>query len=87
MFSQVIRMWEVPELEINVKNLPQNATLEKSFIMLTSSDKWHLGLEWTIKGHTGRYFASILECSSLQELLDKLPEEHFYLKTDLSSFG
>ena len=87
MFSQVIRVWEIPELEIKVENLPQNATLEKTFIMLTSSDKWHLGLELTIKSHTGCYLAPILECSSLQELLDKLQEEHFYLKADLSSFG
>ena len=85
-FSQSFRVWKVPELELKIENLPENATIENALIMLTSASKWHLGVEWTIEGHTGYYFGSLLECSSLQELLDKLPEEHFYLKGDLSAF-
>lgn len=85
-FSQSFRVWKVPELELKIENLPKNATIEKVLIMLTSADKWHLGVEWTVKGHTGYYFGSILECSSLQELLNKLPKEHFYLKGDLAAF-
>lgn len=85
-FSQSFRIWKVPELELKIENLPKIATIGKTLIMLTSDGKWHLGVEWTVEGHTGYYFGSILGCSSLQELFDKLPQEHFYLKGDLAAF-
>lgn len=72
--SQSIRLWTIPGLHLKIDNLPKNATIMKTLVMLTPSDKWNVGLEWTVEGHTGYYFASIAEYSSLQELLDNLPE-------------
>ena len=72
--SQCIRIWTIPDLHLKVENLPENATIQKTLVMMTSAGKWNVGLEWTVEGDTGNYFASIAECSSLQELFNKLPE-------------
>ena len=72
--SQSIRVWTIPGLQIKVENLPKDATIQETLVMMTSADKWIVGLKWTIEGHTGDYIASIAEFSSLQELFNNLPE-------------
>ena len=72
--SQSIRVWSIPGLRLKIENLPENAIVKKTTVMMTSSGKWIVGLEWNAEGDTGDYIAKIAEYSSLQELLDKLPE-------------
>ena len=72
--AQGVRIWRVPGIRIKPENLPQNATIQNTFVMQSFNDNWYAGLEWVVEGHSGIYMTSILECSSLQELLDKVPE-------------
>ena len=72
--SQSIRVWSIPGLHLKVENLPENASINKTLVMLTSSGKWVVGLEFNVEGHTGDYITNIAEFSSLQELLDNLPK-------------
>ena len=72
--SQRIRVWSIPGLRIKVDNLPEKATVQKTFVMLTSNGNWQVGLELTVEGETGESILLVLKCSSLQELLDKIPE-------------
>ena len=74
--SQSTRVWDIPDLHIKVDNLPEKATVQKTFVMMTLNGNWHAGLKWTVEGETGEYMKVLLSCSSLQELLDKMPE-HF----------
>jgi len=84
--EQNIRIWDIPGLHIKVEYLPENATIQKAFAMLSSSGNWHAGISWTVEGHTGTYMASIVKCASLQELLDKVPE-FFELDGNLDIFA
>ena len=72
--SQRIRVWNIPGLHVKVDNLPEKATVQKTFVMMTSNGNWQVGLEYTVEGETGKYIGLVLKCSSLQELLDKMPE-------------
>ena len=73
-FTQSTRVWNIPGLHLMIENLPENATTTKTLVMLTSSGKWIVGLEFNIEGHTGDYITNIAEFTSLQELFDNLPE-------------
>ena len=72
--SQRIRVWSIPGLRVKVDNLPENATVKKTLIMMTSNGNWMLGFTCTIEGETGEDLVFGPKCSSLQELLDKAPE-------------
>ena len=72
--SQSIRVWSIPGLRLKVENLPENASINKTLVMLTSAGKWVIGLVFNVEGHTGDYITNIAEFSSLQELFDNLPE-------------
>ena len=72
--TQSIRVWSVPGLHIKIENIPENAIINKTLVMMTSSGKWVIGLELNVEGHTGDYITNIAEFSSLQELFDNLPE-------------
>ena len=72
--SQSVRIWRIPGFHVKTESLPQNATIQNTLVMLSSDGNWHAGLEWVVEGHSGFYMTSVLKCSSLQELLDKVPE-------------
>ena len=72
--SKRIRVWNIPGLHVKVDNLPEKATVQKTFVMMTSNGNWLAGISCTIEGETGECIVIVLNCSSLQELLDKIPE-------------
>ena len=71
---QSIRIWTLPGLHLKIENFPENATFQKTLVMLTPSGNWNVGLEWTVESDTGYHFTIIAQYSSLQELLDNLPK-------------
>lgn len=84
--NQSVRVWRIPGLHVKTEKLPQNATIQNTFVMLSSNGNWHAGLEWIVKSDSGIYMTTVLKCSSLQELLDKIPEL-FKLEENLHTFA
>ena len=37
--SQSIRVWSIPDLRLKVENLPENAIVKKTLVMMTSSGR------------------------------------------------
>ena len=71
---QSVRVWSIPGLYLKIENFPVNATFQKTLVIMTPSGNWNVGVEWTVGSDTGYHFNTIAEYSSLQELLDNLPE-------------
>ena len=72
--NQSFRIWTIQGLHLKIKNFPVDGTIKKTLVIMTPSGMWDVGLEWTVESATGYYFTSVAQYSSLQELLDNLPE-------------
>lgn len=72
--SQSVRAWSIPGLHLKIENFPENATFQKTLVIMTPGVRWNVGVVWTVESDTGYHFTTIADYSSLQELLDNLPE-------------
>ena len=72
--SQSVRVWDVAGLHVTAEDIPENANVQKTFVMKSREGKIRLGIEWNVEGDLGVYMGIIAEVSALEELKEKFPK-------------
>lgn len=83
--SRRVRVWEVVGLHATAEDIPENAKVQKTFVMKSREGNIRLGIEWTVDGELGSCMNLIAEVSTLEELKDKFPKL-FELEGSLYAF-
>jgi len=69
-----IRVWELPGTHVEVKDLPLNASVEKTFVTKIFSNLWQVGIQFLLAGDSKPNMSAIAEFSTLDELLKTYPQ-------------
>ena len=84
----VTRVWDIPGLQVQDKNIPDNAKVDRTFVMNHTDSKTTVGVEYTLEGDKSCYMASVAEYPAFN--LERLREEFpvlFKLTGNLYAFG
>ncbi len=75
-FENGIRVWEVSGIYLDVNKLPENATDEKTFVMMFTDKSFALGISLNIEGDLWIFSNLDLytEISTLEELQETYPK-------------
>ena len=81
-----VRAWDVPGLQVEVEELPENATVSRTAVMKSTNRDYQLLVSYTIEGDLKSYMGEIATFSTLEELQEKHPQL-FELDGYLFAFG
>lgn len=84
--NQRARAWEVPGLQIEDKEIPENVVVIKTFVMKLFDNYWQVGVEWNEQGEKATSMKSVAEFSTLEEIRERFPHL-FELVGDLYAFS
>ena len=71
--SQSIRIWGVPGLHVQDEDIPANANVQKTFVMMLPDGYLELKVQWTVEGDKMTYIGTVAEFSTLEELKEQFP--------------
>lgn len=72
--NQQVRAWDVPGLQVEVDELPKNATVSRTVVMKSPNRDYQLLISYTIEGDLKSYLGEIATFSTLEELQEKHPQ-------------
>ena len=69
-----VRVWDVPQLQVEVQGLPENSTVTTTAVMKSITRDYQLLVNYNIAGDKGSYTREIATFSTLEELQEKYPQ-------------
>ena len=72
--TQSVRAWDIPGLQVEVEELPENATVSRTAVMKSSDRDYQLLISYTIEGDLKSYLGEIATFPTLEELKEKYPQ-------------
>ena len=84
----VTRVWDVPGIVIQDKDLPENAEVERTFVMSHKNSQTTVGVMYILSGDKGSYIGTVAKYSKLDiKQLEKDFPSLFKLTGNLYAFG
>ncbi len=84
----IVRVWDVPGLQVQDKDIPGNADVDTTFVMSHKDSKTCVGVMYTVEGDKGSHMTTVAEYPALD--IGKLEKDFpslFKLTGRLYAFG